>query len=108
MNKNGCKYLIWSLAWLLVASITLVEVIAQADVTPPLPVDPLLAYMQAAGFPAWAAVVAWGVLRISNEFRTIATRLDSFVLQTERRLARVEAQINVHHSQRQDHKDLPE
>ena len=85
----------WSLAWAIVVGATIVTVGVRADATQLVPVDPLLTYMQAAGFPAWAAVVAWGVLRITSEIRAIATRFDSFMLQTERRLARIEAIVNM-------------
>ena len=67
------------------------------------PFDPILVYMQAAGFPAWAGVVAWGVLRITNEIKSIAAKLDAFIIQTERRLLRLE----VHEDLLEAPKDYP-
>ena len=52
--------------------------------------DPLLTWMQAAGFPAWAGVVAWGVLKVVAEMKIISKKLEDFILQTERRLSRLE------------------
>ena len=59
------------------------------------PADPLYAYLQAAGFPAWAGVVAWGVMRITNEMRNISNKLDDHIILTERRLSRIEAKANL-------------
>ena len=57
--------------------------------------DPLLSYMQAAGFPTWAVVVAWGVYRITNEIKSISYKLDTFIIHTDRRLVRLEAKLNL-------------
>jgi len=66
-----------------------------AGVTAFAPQDPFLTWMQAAGFPAWAGVLVWGVMRIVNEMHNISTRLESHMLQTERRFENIETIITV-------------
>ena len=88
----------WSIAmWLsLWIAVCMTLMVYAGSSTPgPTPFDPILVYMQAAGFPAWAGVVAWGVLRITTEIKSIATKLDAFIVQTERRLIRLEAHSNI-------------
>jgi len=82
----------WSIAVWLIAITTMLY--ADAAVVPG-PTDSILTVMQAAGFPAWAGVVAWGVVKVSSEMRRISEKLDAFAMQIERRLARVEARIEL-------------
>lgn len=71
--------------------IFVVATIAYADPTAAIPVaDPVLRYMEAAGFPAWAGVVAWGVVHITNEMRNFTQRLDAHISQTNERLFALE------------------
>jgi hypothetical protein len=70
-----------------------VAIIVSADT--PTAVDPLLSIAQAAGFPAWAGVVAWGVLKVTGELKSISTKLDDHILDNERRLARIEAKTEL-------------
>ena len=82
----------WALVWGWITGLIVVTIAAQADVTPlAMTTDPVLTYMQAMGFPAWAGVVAWGVMRITGDIKTITTKLDAHIMQTERRLVRIEA-----------------
>ena len=59
-------------------------------------------------FGAWAAVVAWGVSRITGQLEKIGIKLDreserlnEYIVQTERRLAVLEDRIN-HESMHND------
>lgn len=52
--------------------------------------DPLLAYLQAAGFPTWAVVLLLIGRQVSGELKGISNRLDAHITQTELRLAKLE------------------
>ena len=86
---------LWALLSGIAAGLVFLVVTVQADAGSTVGVDPLLTYMQAAGFPAWAGVVAWGVLRITGEIKAISAKLDSHVMLTERRLSRLEVQTRL-------------
>lgn len=64
--------------------------------------DPTLVWMQAAGFPAWAAVVAWGVMKVTQEIKAITDKLDIAIsdlrkvsTDLDKRLSRVEIRMDV-------------
>lgn len=79
---------------LVVAATTTYALANAVAVAAPLPInDPILTYLQAAGFPAWAGVVAWGVVHITNEMRSFTQRLDAHIAQTNERLFAIEETI---------------
>jgi hypothetical protein len=65
------------------------------DVSALPPHDQVLAWMQAAGFPAWAGVVAWGVMRVTAMIKELSTRLDKFISTTEKRITRIEMYLAI-------------
>ena len=94
MQQDWGRCLFWAGLWGLTFGAMSMILSAYAD-TGSVSADPLLTYMQAAGFPAWAGVVAWGVLRISGEIKAISNKLDAHIMLTERRLSRLEAQAGL-------------
>ena len=91
--RRGLELLIVAVGIAWIASVT--ADVASQSIPLPLGVDPSLAWLQASGFPAWAVVVAWGVVKITNELRDITTRLDTYVNKTELRLSRIETQLRL-------------
>ena len=72
-------------------ALAVITSVSMADPTAVIPaVDPVLRYMEAAGFPAWAGVVAWGVVHITNEMRNFTQRLDAHINLTNERLYALE------------------
>jgi hypothetical protein len=63
---------------------------AELPVGVPIANDPLLTYLQAAGFPAWAGLVAWATVRITNEVQNFTAKLDAHIESTNRRLVIIE------------------
>ena len=66
---------------------------ALASVQPDPAADPMLAWLQAAGFPAWAVAIIWIGQRLIRQMQNFTDKLDRHVTQTERRLSRLEAVV---------------
>lgn len=54
------------------------------------PNDQILAFLQSVGFPAWAGVVAWGVMRVTSMISDISTRMEKHQMDTDNRLTKME------------------
>lgn len=61
--------------------------------TIPITSDPTLQWMQAAGFPTWAAVVGWGVVKVTNEIKAIHDKMSDFANRIEHRINRLDLKI---------------
>lgn len=76
-----------------VFTLAAVSVAIAEGVAPPVVADPVLSYLQAAGFPTWAAVLVWGVMQVTNEMKVFLTRLDTHIAQTNAALKNMEEMI---------------
>ena len=57
--------------------------------------ETLLSWLQSAGFPAWAGIVAWGVMRITTLIREISDRVDTQIGKIEQRISYIEARLDL-------------
>ena len=67
--------------------------LAVATTPPPTEIDSILVWTQAAGFPAWAGVVAWASIKVISELKDIGNKLEAHIVGTERRLSLLEFKI---------------
>lgn len=102
MNGKS-KLVIWSQA-LVCVMFAITSVVYASEPLPNITAgsDPTLVWMQAAGFPAWAAVVAWGVMKVTQEIKNITDKLDLAIsdlrkisTDLDKRLSRVEIRMDV-------------
>ena len=59
------------------------------------PNDQILALMQSIGFPAWAGVVAWGVMRITSLIKDMSNRLDDHIADADKRIMKIELYLQL-------------
>lgn len=80
---------------LALCAMAVVMAVVPVEAIPPIaPVhDPLLAWLQAAGFPTWAIVLLVIGRQVSTDLKDISARLERHVSQTERRLSRLETLV---------------